>query len=66
MKITCCTPARTAAMVAASLAVSVAKKWLFTATCAVSVASWEGLGTGKLWRPALINWRLYSPDKRQL
>ena len=44
MKITCWMPWRTAAMTAASLALSVLENRLFVATCAVSVASWAGAG----------------------
>jgi hypothetical protein len=46
MKTTCLTPARTLAMVAASLALSVCEKLLFVATWLVSVASCAGAGTG--------------------
>ena len=49
-------------MVAASPALSVLEKWLFVATCVVSVASWVGAGSGKLWRPALTSCGLYSLD----
>ena len=44
MKITCWTPWRTAAMTAASLALSVLENRLFVATCAVSVASCAAAG----------------------
>jgi len=39
---------------------------LFAATCAVSVVSCAALGRGKLWRPALVLWGLYSFDGSQL
>ena len=45
--------------VAASLALTVLLNRLFTATCAVSFASWSGVGRGKLWKPALVNWGAY-------
>ena len=60
MKITCFTPARTLAMVAASAALSVWEKWLFVATCDVSVASAARVGSGKLCRPAFTSCGLYS------
>ena len=60
MKITCWVPWRTAAMTARSLSLSVLENRLFVATCAVSVVSCAELGRGKLWRPALVLWGLYS------
>src|ERR1022692_4310920 len=54
MKITCWTPRLTAAITAASLALSVLVNRLFATTCAVSVASCAALGSGKLWRPAFL------------
>ena len=66
MKITCWMPWRTAAMTARSLSLSVLENRLFAATCAVSVVSCAALGRGKLWRPALVNWGLYSFEGSQL
>jgi hypothetical protein len=62
-------------MTAASLALSVLEKWLFAATCAVNAGSCVVrvvvevgvvMMVGKLCKPALVNWGLYSFVSSQL
>jgi len=50
---------------AASLALSVLEKRLFTATCAVSVVSCAAVGRGNVWKPAFSNWGPYWFARRQ-
>ena len=54
-------PWRTAAMTAASLALSVVENRLLVSTCAVSAGSCAArVAVGKLCKPALVNWGFYS------